>query len=83
MDQPNGVLWRIQELERRMGSLDEHGSRQVGVIKEQLRAQRGDIAELKHKLESNTRALWGIAVVLLVGTVGIIATLVTAGGGGG
>lgn len=76
----NGVTRReFDRLDNKVSRIDEHGSREVGVIKEQIKEIRVDVGKVERKLDKNTAALWALAVVLLVGTVGIISTLLTQG----
>ena len=74
----NGVTRReYDRLDAKVSRIDEMGTRQVGVLMERVTEQREDIKDLRRKLDNNTRALWGLAVVLLVGSLGIVATLLT------
>lgn len=74
----NGVTRReFDRLDKKVSAIDQGGTRKVGIIEERITEQREDIKDLRTKLDNNTRALWGLAVVLLVGTVGIISTLLT------
>jgi hypothetical protein len=74
----NGVTRReFERLDMKVSRIDEGGTRKVGILEERQREMRDDVKDLRTKLDNNTRALWGLAVVLLVGTIGIISTLLT------
>lgn len=72
----NGPTRReVDALTKRVDNIDEHGSRRVGVIEADVKGLREDVVELKVKMDSNTKALWSLIVVFLMGTVSLIVAL--------
>lgn len=64
---------RVGEVERRLGWLDEHGTRGVDVIRTQLSEQAADIGEIKGQVEG-TRASLNQAISELRRGMGIRQT---------
>lgn len=74
----------FDRLDKKVSDIDAHGTRELGLVKGRQADIRGDVGDLRRdmetfrkKLDKNTTALWGLAIVLLVGCIGIITALVT------
>lgn len=81
----NGVTRReFDRLDAKVSRIDEGGSRKVGILEERMRETREDVKRIERKLDentrttkNNTRTLWGLGTVFLVGCISIIVTLLT------
>lgn len=78
----------FDRLDRKVADIDEGGTRKVGILEERQRETRDefrafkvdvnkDMGAFRKKLDKNTTALWGLAIVLLTGCIGIIVALMT------